>query len=219
MPPAGGQQYPGAMPPAGGQQYPGGMPPAGQQYPGAFPGYPGFPAPGQQYPGAPAPGLPTDPKVAGQSGPSPSAPFPSAPGAVLKIPHSLPLQSGIMAGLVVTLQGVVNPNAKRWNIDFKNRDDIVFHFNPRFDENPNVMVRNSMLNGRWGTEERGASKFPFKQGQPFMLQIFIEQEQYRLAVNNESLCQFKHRNRDLQHINVVNISGDITLNGATVGMM
>ncbi|KAM5129161.1 galectin-3 isoform 1-T1 [Mantella aurantiaca] len=213
-PPAG--QYPGA-PPAG--QYPG-FPAGGQQYQGGFPGYPGFPAPGQQYPGVPMPGQPTDPKMAGQSGPFPSAPTgPTAPTGPLKLPYTLPLPSGIMPGLVLTLQGVINPNAKRWNIDIRAMDDIVFHFNPRFDENPNVIVRNSMFQGRWGAEERPAPKFPFQKGQQFMVQIFCEPEQYRVVVNNENLLQYKHRNRNFQQTKAVQICGDITLNGATATMM
>lgn len=124
-----------------------------------------------------------------------------------------------MPGLVLSIQGVVSNNCKRWSIDLKNGDQIVFHLNPRFDENPNAIVRNSMLQGRWGAEERTASKFPFQKGQPFMLQIFVEPEHYRVAVNNENLFQYKHRNRDFQLTKAVVIAGDITLNGATVGMM
>ncbi|XP_077320536.1 galectin-3 isoform X2 [Lithobates pipiens] len=215
--PQGGQQFPqgGQQFPQGGQQYPGGFPPAGA---GGYPGFPGFPAPGQQYPGAPVPGQP-DPKTAGQTGPTPSAPFPSAPAGPLNLPYTLPMPPGIMPGLVLTIQGVVSNNCKRWTIDFKNGNDIVFHFNPRFDEHPSVLVRNSMLQGRWGAEEREATKFPFQKGQAFTLKIFVEAEIYRVAVNNENLFQYKHRNRDFQLTKAVVISGDITLNAATVGMM
>ncbi|XP_073466198.1 galectin-3 isoform X2 [Aquarana catesbeiana] len=217
--PQGGQQYPGGFPPAGAGGFPpagsGGFPPAGA---GGFPGFPGFPAPGQQYPGAPVPGQP-DPKSAGQTGPTPSAPFPSAPAGPLNLPYTLPMPSGIMPGLVLSIQGVVSNNCKRWTVDFKNGDNIVFHFNPRFDEHPKVLVRNSMLQGRWGAEERAAPKFPFQKGHPFMVKIIVEPEQYLVAVNNENLFQYKHRNRDFQLTKAVVIGGDITLNAATVGMM
>ncbi|CAI9618850.1 unnamed protein product, partial [Staurois parvus] len=201
--------------PQGGQQYPGGFPPAG---PGGFPGYPGFPAPGQQYPGAPVPGQP-DPKAADQSSPTPPAPFPSAPAGPLKLPHTLPLSSGIMPGLVLNIQGVVNPNAKRWAIDIKNGDNIVLHFNARFDENPPAVVRNSYIQNRWGSEERGIPKFPFQKERPFTMQIIVEQDHYRIVVNNETCCHYKHRSRDFQQTKAVVFGGDFTLNGATVGMM
>ncbi|XP_075049156.1 galectin-3 [Mixophyes fleayi] len=197
-PPA-GQQYPGA-PPAG-QQYPG-APPAGQQFPG-FPGFPGYPAPGQTYPGAPTPGQP------GQTGP-----VPSAPTGPLKVPHDLTLPTGLVPRLLITFQGSIAPNAKRFTVDFKKGRDICFHFNPRFDENPNVIVRNSMIREQWGKEER-QGRFPFQRGQPFTLQFFCETDKLNVTVNNESICQFQHRVREFNEIKSVSISGEITLTGAT----
>lgn len=42
--------------------------------------------------------------------------------------------------------------------------DVVFHFNPRFNEQ--TIVRNSNLGGYWGPEEREGG-FPFVQGRRF----------------------------------------------------
>nr|AFK31324.1 galactoside-binding soluble 3 [Bufo japonicus formosus] len=174
------QQYPGF--PAGGQQYPG-MPAGGQQYPG----YPGFPGPGQSYPGAPT--APT----AGQT-------VPSAPSGPRKVPCEIPLPMGCTKGLLLNISGV--PNGKRFVIDFKEGNNIAFHCNPRFDERPNVIVRNSMIGGEWGKEERECPKFPFQQGQPFRLQILCEQEAFKVAVNNESICQYQHRLKNSQGLRV-----------------
>ncbi|XP_063804016.1 galectin-3 isoform X2 [Pseudophryne corroboree] len=207
-PPA-GQQYPGA-PPAG-QQYPG-APPIGQQYPGAppagqqYPGYPGFPPSGQTYPGAPTPGQP------GPVGPS-------APTGPLRVPYDLNLPSGLVPRLLITFQGVVNANAKRFVIDFKRGNDIVFHFNPRFDEKPNVIVRNSMLRNDWGREERHHTRFPFQQGQPFTIQFLFENDKFNVSVNNENVCHYQHRVKEFAEVRSVCIGGDINLTGATAAVV
>lgn len=52
----------------------------------------------------------------------------------------------------------------RFNVDFIKGPDVVFHFNPRFNEQ--TTVRNSNLGGYWGPEEREGG-FPFVQGQRF----------------------------------------------------
>lgn len=52
----------------------------------------------------------------------------------------------------------------RFNVDFIKGPDVVFHFNPRFNEQ--TIVRNSNLGGYWGPEEREGG-FPFVQGQRF----------------------------------------------------
>ncbi|CAH2328825.1 galectin-3 [Pelobates cultripes] len=201
----GGQQYPGFPGGPGGQQYPG-FPggPGGQQYPGApstGPSAPGqqFPGPGQQYPGAPTPGV------------TPSAPGYPAPTGPVRVPYDIALPAGVVPRLLVTIQGSVNPNAKRFNFDFKKGQDIAFHFNPRFDERPWVTVRNSLIRQKWGDEERAQAKFPFNPGQPFKIQVLCEPDQYTVKVNNEDICKYRHRVRELNEIKGLSVSGDITL--------
>lgn len=43
--------------------------------------------------------------------------------------------------------------------------DIAFHMNPRVREG--IVVRNSMIGGNWGQEEREMSMNPFMEGQYF----------------------------------------------------
>lgn len=43
--------------------------------------------------------------------------------------------------------------------------DIAFHMNPRVKDD--VVVRNSMMGGHWGHEERQLGDNPFKEGQYF----------------------------------------------------
>ncbi|KAM4014255.1 galectin-3 [Anomaloglossus baeobatrachus] len=218
-----GQQYPGfpGAPQGPGQQYPGfpgapqgpGFPgaPQGQQYPGFPPGgqqYPGFPAAGQQYPGYPGPG---EPSAAGARA------GPIVPPGPKKVPCELPLPSGCTAGMMLNIQGV--PTGKRFSIDFVEGPDIAFHLNPRFDERPNVIVRNSMIRGNWGQEERQCPKFPFQMQQAFKLQIIFEPDCYKVAVNNENLCKYPHRLKNPAGIKCIRINGHVIINDASVTMV
>lgn len=61
----------------------------------------------------------------------------------------------------------------RMSINFKvsRSRDIAFHLNPRVREG--VVVRNSMVGGTWGQEEKQISINPFKEGQYFDVSIVI----------------------------------------------
>lgn len=58
----------------------------------------------------------------------------------------------------------------RFHVDFIKGSDVVFHFNPRFNEN--TIVRNSNLRGCWGPEER-EGPFPFVQGRRFEVYFYF----------------------------------------------
>lgn len=60
----------------------------------------------------------------------------------------------------------------------KNDTDIILHFNPRFSET--VIVRNSMLRGEWGTEER-EGQMVFKQGAEFTIDIRCQDEGFKVC--------------------------------------
>ncbi|KAK3092722.1 hypothetical protein FSP39_006528 [Pinctada imbricata] len=69
-------------------------------------------------------------------------------------------------------------------------NDIGFHFNPRL--NKNAVIRNSMLGGKWGREERGGG-MPFHRGQHFSMGIQVLDREYRVMVNNNHFCSFNFR--------------------------
>ncbi|XP_068963295.1 galectin-3-like [Petaurus breviceps papuanus] len=219
--------YPGAYPgPGAPGAYPGsGAPGAypGSGAPGAYPGptapgaYPGPAAPGA-YPGPaapgsyPAPGQPSAPGAYPPSGPmnTPSGPTPAVAGPLV-VPYDLPLPGGIMPRMLITIMGTTKPNANKITIDFKKGNDVAFHFNPCFNEdNRRVIVCNSKFNDSWGKEERHLV-FPFEAGKPFKIQILIEIDHFKVAVNDAHLLQYNHRMKNFNEINKLSISGDINL--------
>uniref|UniRef100_A0A8C0U3Y4 Galectin n=1 Tax=Cyanistes caeruleus TaxID=156563 RepID=A0A8C0U3Y4_CYACU len=202
---------PGAYPGA-----PGAYPGAPGAYPGAPGAYPGAPG---AYPGAPGayPGGPAGP------GAYPGAPgaYPGAPGAFPgKVPFEMPLQTGLVPRLLITITGTVNPNPNRFSLDFKRGNDVAFHFNPRFNEDhKKVIVCNSMFQNNWGKEERTAPRFPFEAGKPFKLQILCETDHFKVAVNDAHLLQYNFREKRLNEVTKLCIGGDITLTSVVPTMI
>lgn len=67
----------------------------------------------------------------------------------------------------------------RFHINLKKDADVAFHFNPRFDQNS--IVRNTLVNGCWGAEERHANGFPFAPGKMFDIKILCESDCYKVG--------------------------------------
>ncbi|XP_002754016.2 galectin-3 [Callithrix jacchus] len=214
--------YPGQGPPGA---YPGQGPPGtypGQGPPGAYPGapgaYPGAPAPGA-YPGPPSgPGAYPPPGQPSAPGAYPAAGPYGAPAGPLVVPYNLTFPGGVMPRTLITIQGMVKLNANRITLDFKKGNDVAFHFNPRFNENNRrVIVCNTKLDNNWGREERH-SVFPFESGKPFKIQILVEADHFKVAVNDAHLLQYNHRVKNLKEISILGIAGDIDLTSASYTM-
>ncbi|KAK9409314.1 galectin-3 [Crotalus adamanteus] len=157
----------------------------------------------------PVPGQPPSDK-----GAQPTTPQ-SGPGGFsgpLRVPFDLPLPSGLMPRLLITMTGTVNPRPNRFQVDLKKGNDIAFHFNPRFNEdNMKVIVCNTRIQDDWGKEDRTAPRFPFEAGKPFKIQILCEADHLKVAVDDAHLMQYSHRIKELNQITKLSISGDVTL--------
>lgn len=132
------------------------------------------------------------------------------------VPYDLPLHAGILPRLLITIIGEPLPCADRFNVDFIKGPDVVFHFNPRFNEQ--TIVRNSNLGGYWGPEEREGG-FPFVQGQRFELKILVEEDMFKVAVDGTHLLEYEHRVGGLEEVNLVRVCGDLVLYSAAPSMI
>ncbi|XP_072938664.1 galectin-8-like isoform X2 [Epargyreus clarus] len=73
------------------------------------------------------------------------------------------------------------------------RADIAVHFNVRLPQC--YVVRNTRRHDKWGPEETTAFRlFPFKMGQPFTIEVLVDEKESLWAVDGEHYCSFAHRN-------------------------
>ncbi|XP_062292846.1 galectin-3 [Scomber scombrus] len=168
-------------------------------------------------PGWPAhPGWSYNPGQSGWPGQHPSIMPPHWPpptSGPLSVPYNLNLARGMYDKMMMTILGHVKPDAKMFTVNFLRGNDIAFHINPRFSEGgKQAVVRNHKLGERWGAEERDIKgQFPFALGSPFEMKILCTQEAFRVAVNNIQLFEFRHRVRELNQIDRINILHDVVL--------
>uniref|UniRef100_A0A3Q3QJ42 Galectin n=1 Tax=Monopterus albus TaxID=43700 RepID=A0A3Q3QJ42_MONAL len=83
------------------------------------------------------------------------------------VPYSNMIPGGMFPKRTIVIRGMVPFGAQRIGINFmvSRSRDIAFHLNPRVREG--IVVRNSMIGGRWGQEERELGMNPFMEGQYF----------------------------------------------------
>ncbi|XP_069577038.1 galectin-4-like isoform X17 [Brachyistius frenatus] len=224
-----GGGYPGGPGGGSGGGYPGG--PGG----GSGGGYPGGPGGGSGggYPGCDM----------GQGG-YPGSNLPGMGGQPVynpPVPYSTKIPGGMSPKRTIIIRGMVPYAADQISINFMvgRSRDIAFHMNPRV--KTRVVVRNSMIGGKWGREEQELSMSPFKEGQYFdvsksvtqsfdvilvdcdvssvlTLHVCVSQmsircgnQKFKVYVNGQHLLDFVHRLQSFSEIDTLEIMGDVKL--------
>ncbi|XP_053344428.1 galectin-3 isoform X1 [Clarias gariepinus] len=138
--------------------------------------------------------------------------------APVSVPFNMNFPRGIYDKLMLTIRGQVKPDAKMFTVNFVQGNDIALHINPRFNERgKQVLVRNHKLGDQWGPEERSLlAPFPFAAGQHFEMKILCTTEEFKVAVNNTPVFDFKHRIREVNQIDRINILHDVILTSVNV---
>ncbi|XP_064127517.1 galectin-9-like isoform X1 [Loxodonta africana] len=132
------------------------------------------------------------------------------PSLTYKLPYFTAIPSGLYPSKSIIMTGTVLPKAQSFHINLRSGSDIAFHLNPRFNEN--TVVCNTQINGSWGSEELWLpGKMPFNRGQNFSVWILCESHCFKVAVNDQHFCEYKHRLRNLPAINNLEVAGDIQL--------
>ncbi|CAM4685759.1 unnamed protein product [Leuciscus chuanchicus] len=165
-------------------------------------------------------GNPGQPGWPGQT-PAGGAPQPWPPAPVtapVVVPFNMNFPRGIYDKLMLTIRGQIKPDAKMFTINFLRGNDIALHINPRFNEGGKaILVRNHKLGERWGKEERELlGPFPFVPGHHFEMKILCTFTEFKVVVNNTPTFEFKHRIREVNQIDRINILHDVTLTSVNV---
>ncbi|KAJ1071580.1 PREDICTED: galectin-9 isoform X1 [Capra hircus] len=146
----------------------------------------------------------------GQMFPNPVIPPVVYPSSVYQLPFFTSILGGLYPSKSILVSGTILPNAQRFYINLRSGSDIAFHLNPRFNEN--AVVRNTQINGSWGSEERSLPRgMPFFRGQSFSVWIVCEGHCFKVAVDGQHLFEYHHRLKNLPAINNLEVGGDIQL--------
>ncbi|XP_061452950.1 galectin-4-like isoform X2 [Rhineura floridana] len=110
----------------------------------------------------------------------------------------------------ITIVGNVPLHSNRFHVNLKNTmtGNIALHINPRLKEG--AVVRNTLTNGTWGSEERHIPAMPFSLGQAFHMEIINLKNNYQVTVNGIVLFNYTHRISP-GHVDQLEIAGDVTL--------
>ncbi|KAK9962300.1 hypothetical protein ABG768_007671 [Culter alburnus] len=129
-----------------------------------------------------------------------------------KTPFTVSLPEGLQEGKSVIVVGKISQKTDRVQVNLQcgseSGDDIALHFNPRYDDGPAYVVLNTFQNGNWGPERRG--DFFLLKGEPFMLQILVTDQTYKVLVNGKHFMDYKHR-IPITRVNTISVNEMVDL--------
>ncbi|XP_025753881.1 galectin-4 isoform X26 [Oreochromis niloticus] len=127
------------------------------------------------------------------------------------VPYSSIIQGGMFPKRTIVIRGMVPYGAHKLSIKFlvSRSRDVAFHIHPRFREG--IVLRNSMIGGNWGQEEREMSMNPFMEGQYFDMSIRCGNQRFKVFVNGQHLFDFFHRWQSFNEIDMLEIEGDVQI--------
>uniref|UniRef100_A0A0M3IRY8 Galectin n=1 Tax=Ascaris lumbricoides TaxID=6252 RepID=A0A0M3IRY8_ASCLU len=142
------------------------------------------------------------------------------------LPYVATIPGGLFPGRAIVIKGSVlsSSDVKRFQVDLccglliagDHQDNKALHFNPRFETSSSwfsgkadhQIVLNSLVNNRWGVEERYGNVF--KEGRPFSLRILVLSEYFKIAVDGRHLCDYLYR-IGINDVQTIFISGNINV--------
>ncbi|XP_070620661.1 galectin-4-like [Erythrolamprus reginae] len=126
------------------------------------------------------------------------------------LPYTCNIPGGLAVHKNITMRGSIPKNANRFEISFMAGQDIALYINPRI-KPWTYVVRNSLLNDQWGTEERDLPFNPFQPGKCFELSIRCGNHTFQVYTNGRHLFNFTYRYVPIERIQTIKIIGDVTL--------
>ncbi|XP_066426742.1 galectin-4 [Molothrus aeneus] len=129
------------------------------------------------------------------------------------VPFIATIPGGLIPKKTIVIKGFVPHHASRFYVNLRAGagGDVVLHLNPRMDEG-DAVVRNALLGGSWGAEERDLPCCsPFQRGRYFDLSIRCGNHRFKVFVQGQPLFDFHHRVPAGPHVDVLEIEGDVVL--------
>ncbi|XP_069494472.1 galectin-3-like [Ambystoma mexicanum] len=128
-------------------------------------------------------------------------------------PFRMDFNGGLQPGTLVTVHAVIPENSQRFAIEFhRDPSNIPVHINARFDYTKKLYtICNTMINGKWGTEQETHGNFPFKHGRPSKIDIDCEEEEFKMYVDNKLYLTYKPRTGPLRSIKYLTVMGATTV--------
>jgi len=106
------------------------------------------------------------------------------------------------------------PARDRFEVNLEGPDgEIVFHFNPRFEEKC-VVRNNTNLSGQWQKEEREGG-MPFSHEKIFTLDFIAGEGEIRIHVNGDYFCDFVAR-ENLSVISTLSVDGNVDIHCVSI---
>nr|XP_008542950.1 PREDICTED: galectin-9-like [Equus przewalskii] len=154
--------------------------------------------------------VPGESESSGQLTASPPIPPMAFTKPAYPMPFFICIPGGLYPSRSIAVSGTVLHSAQWFHISLRSGSDIAFYLNPLFNENS--VVRNTQIDGSWGSEEQSLpGKMPFTRGRSFSVWITCEWNCLRVDVNCGHLCDYHHYQKSLPTINSLEVVGDIQL--------
>ncbi|XP_060781174.1 galectin-related protein A-like [Neoarius graeffei] len=129
------------------------------------------------------------------------------------------IKGGLRPAMRIVVMGIIHKQPKSMKVtlscpargegDTEQEGDVGLQLMVKFTEK--AVVRNSRVNGKWGTSESILSFFPFAAGESFKMEIVCEHQQFRILVDGQPLCGFTHRVTQLASLTSLHVGGDLQL--------
>ncbi|XP_068280645.1 galectin-4 [Nyctibius grandis] len=127
------------------------------------------------------------------------------------VPFFATIPGGLVPKKTLVVKGFIPPDADRFHINLRAGPggDVLLHLNPRPGEG--VVVRNSLVGGVWGPEERELPHNPLQRGRYFDLSIRCGNRRFKVFAEGRPLCAFAHRLPPGPHADTLEVDGDVAL--------
>ena len=103
------------------------------------------------------------------------------------------IDQGLQVGTFIEADYYNPTGSGRIRLDFmQDTNNIAFHFNPRFDVNPNMFYLNTNEGGTWGTEET-PSGYDFSYGIRMKVRVYADTDKFKIFINDKFVYQYKYR--------------------------